>query len=518
MITVELQKVFSIEVELKRPSGDTEAVFEPIDLIAENGQIYDEIDSPPSGGQFTIQNLPLIVQGIADANGLQIDESLLIQVLGLINYTLQNQPGVGSVIVIEAQGTYRNKAIGATFTANIENGQTFTAPSIIVTDVDGTGRQVAPNENITCEWTQLILGNADGIILNNALYQVNNFPLNGLIKMPSYRLNNNGVFQVGVMPTAEVDLKGDFIELVNVEKASQEMTNIFLEVQQVDYIQAQSWADIEAAMTAAQIDAAKASVCVPCPEPSGIAYQQIRPVTSQVDALANGLDCVSLFQSGAYDAVKPANPAHVACLDPTDQEGTTLLENNFFGNKYAFTDTAGNPSSVGTSVPDRVNFKNHDWSGAIPNCVIAHEFGIMIWNAYLQNGARFNMRNDATGDTFYNWLLHISQFNGGGFNDWLPLLGDTRFPHARHADNGQAVYNNFFVAERSDNRCGFMTGESVSSNHYYPLRDSGNLNLITAGSGGDGSAKSGESGFTAGITLVFPIRMLTQADIDSFTS
>lgn len=274
------------------------------------------------------------------------------------------------------------------------------------------------------------------------------------------------------------------------------------------------WTAIKAEMTATQITAAEDDLCEECPTPLGIAYPSITPATSYIDASASGHDTVALWQAGAYDITKPTYPTHIACLDKADAARTTLVDNNFFGNKYRYTDTAGNPSSVGTTVPDRIDWVNHDWAGAVENIVIDHFFKCMYWVEYLEDDGKFAMRVD-TGRTWYQWLDFIDGLTIGGYSDWLPLPLDTRLPHAAFSDIGQTDYRNFLISNRVaiGNRAGAMTGESVNDTYFYPFRDSFNFSLITSGSGGTGGDKAGLNTFASSTTDAYCMRMLTDADI-----
>jgi hypothetical protein len=251
--------------------------------------------------------------------------------------------------------------------------------------------------------------------------------------------------------------------------------------------------------------------------PSGIAYVHLTPTTSLIDALASGNDVVALWQAGSYTITNPANPAVFACLDPTDAARTTLLNNNFFGNKYRYTDTAGNPSSVGTTVPERIDWLNHNWSGAVQYIVIDHLHKAMLWIRYLDNGGKIDVSNTATGDTWYNWLTHIAGVTLGGYTGWLPIMLNTQLPHAAACDAGDTAHKSFFISHAAGNRVQILTGESYTSVRFYPFIDSANASLIGSVGIGDASLKAGQAGFRAELTAIFAMRIMTDAEIAALT-
>lgn len=364
--------------------------------------------------------------------------------------------------------------------------------------------------NINNPWVPITLKSSDGVATAGIISE---FPENAEFLISNQRVRQqDGSFIGGEYPFRR------FIRLDNldIDLVTFDATTLYIKATVPSFnevIQGASWALISAALLPEQIVAAEEDLCDVCPTPSGICYDTIEPVTSFIDAGAGGLDTVALYQAGAYTITNPSYPTHQAKLDPSDTSRTTLVDNNFYGNKFRFTDTAGNRSSVGDSPSQRIDWKNHNWSGAIPYIVIDHRFKIMRWVQYLSNDGKYNLSTTSAGDSWYNWLIYISTVTLGGYSNWLPIPLDTRFPDSAHANAGESIYNNFFIAERPDNRCGFLTGESLNAAYFYPFRDSSNNNLITSGSGADSGAKLGDTSFASGIINVFPMRILTDADI-----
>lgn len=85
-----------------------------------------------------------------------------------------------------------------------------------------------------------------------------------------------------------------------------------------------------------------------CTSASGIAYQR-PPLTGQDTSFAT-YDDNWHRANGTYDYTPPVYPVSYALLDTTaTYPFETLVHNNFFGNKYRFTDSTGDSSGVATT-------------------------------------------------------------------------------------------------------------------------------------------------------------------------
>lgn len=442
--------------------------------------------------------------------------------------------------------TYTN---GGAFTQAIASGATYTAPQITVTDVDGSTRSSLPNIGVVCEWKTVNVRSSDGVqvtsiasypaggnydVLNLRYFNKNGSTFATIAHRSLIRLTNaNFAAVVNDSPNSnQANLTIDVdVPLVNSngDSVGSNITDLFnpAEVDDVNLTDDNGAVGSYPAPTSivfdGEVDSASYAsgtltiVPISGPSPSGILYPDIAPATSYIDATAAGKDTVALWQAGAYTATKPTNPAVIACLDTSDPLRATMLNDNFFGNKLRFTDTVGNRSSVGATGADRINWRQHNWTGAVQYLVIDHYLKAMYWVQYLDNGGRYSTRTDASGDTWWNWLAYIDSLNIGGYSDWLPIPIDTRLPHSAFSDVGEVAYRNFLIAQRADNRGGCFTGESVDANNFYPFRDNFNFSLITSGAGGSGGEKIGANSFVNTVTQIYPMRIMTDADIAALT-
>ncbi len=106
--------------------------------------------------------------------------------------------------------------------------------------------------------------------------------------------------------------------------------------------------------------------CITGEPKAGIQYHRVsQPQETSYDVYDEGWN----WANGKRDYDVPPNPVSVATLDyATDPSGRVLLNNNAFGNKFRFTDAAGNESllnTVGQYVVD--NFTGLGWSDARNN-------------------------------------------------------------------------------------------------------------------------------------------------------
>lgn len=471
---------------------------------------------------------------IAGANAVQIVDCL----------SEAQEAAISALICPSTEpATYTN---GAAFTQVIAGGETYTAPQVTMTAVDGTTEDIPANIDYTCEWKPITGQASDGFTVPS--FNILSYPTGGIKVVGDFRVNDaDGLF--GEVPARERVT----VENATLSAAASVSSSIILTIEvnvpvnnsngdsvggNVDDLlnphvlpdlpvtdndgAVGSYPMPTALAVAGQVTSAvySAGTLTITPAggaaPSGILYPDIAPATSYIDATAAGKDTVALWQAGAYTATKPTNPAVIACLDPTDATRSTMLNDNFYGNKYRWTDTAGNPSSVGTTAPSRYDWRNHNWAGAVQYLVIDHYLKAMYWVQFLTDAGKVAMRLD-TGQSWYAWLNYIDGVTLGGYSDWLPIPLDTRLPHAAFSDIGQVGFRNFLICNRADGRGGVMTGESVDATYFYPFRDNFSFNLITSGPGGSAGAKAGLNSFSEGITDAYCMRILTDADIAALT-
>lgn len=175
-----------------------------------------------------------------------------------------------------------------------------------------------------------------------------------------------------------------------------------------------------------------------------IVYQ--RPTIGQVFATRRDGSEYWQYQNGYLpypeDPENPTliqRPAENNDYDNRYQPTVLLKYNNIFGNKYRFTNTAGNPgTSMNKDYTHPMFHWVNDWEGAIKGYVIDHLTGL-AFTAYAvnpPNGNRTTNTFSYGGLTYtralYDWESAVNyahgwsgetQFNLGGFTDWrLPTV------------------------------------------------------------------------------------------------
>lgn len=503
MITVELVKLFEVDVRLTRPGTCSPAVYQnaaedpDFSVVIPSGQIFvadpvvvkqvdGSLESHPANTDFVCQWFPVTIRSTDGVVFAHILTSYPNN--GAINILSNSIRNANGTVFLQVPWRDRVRVVGATITAV----ETTSGDNVITVVGQSLCAQISA---ATAADIQNCLSPAQSEALLQSLFQ----PIN--VESSEGYLWGQITLPISPFIVHDIDLIDDNGPVLGSFPAPA-IIRVIGEVESANH------ADGELV-----IELVNSGL-----QPEGIAYQQITPSTDFIDALANGRDTVALWQSGAYSPYKPNNPAVIACLDPSDALKTTLLENNIFGNKYAYTDTAGNPSIFGTTPTQRINWVNHNWSGAVPDIVIDHVHGAMLWRSFIQNGTKFDVTTGATGDSWYNWLTYISTVNLGGYNGWLPVPLVNNLPHAYACNAGESAYKNFFTSHRIDNRLQILTGESFNATRFFPFIDSSNTTWISGNAVADGADKAGGLGFRNEITNIYAIRMLTEADILALTS
>ena len=190
-----------------------------------------------------------------------------------------------------------------------------------------------------------------------------------------------------------------------------------------------------------QVSAGGTYTCISTTPPSGIAYQ--RPLVHSAAQTGQRRVGDQRWQFDQGLLPYPADPPNPATFQrpairntyDTKFEPFALLKfNNAFGNKYRWTNTAGNQGSDSTQSYGRPQFHYmNDWAGAVKGYVIDHLTGL-AWTAYAvnpPNGVRTTGTYVHSGITYtrpqYHWdsfanyahgLNGETQFNLGGYTDW----------------------------------------------------------------------------------------------------
>jgi len=249
--------------------------------------------------------------------------------------------------------------------------------------------------------------------------------------------------------------------------------------------------------------------------PSGIAYQDSIPAFNV--SFVSG-DSWHNFTSGNYNRTNPTYPASYAKLDydatqalvrgtpatgtsASDAVSPTILEsNNAFGNKFRYTDDAGNASSasVSSNLWAHVDWNNHGWSGATQYYVIDHLTGFGFTVKYEDDSGKVNL--NTSNNTWAEWITYIDATHHG-YTGWMPLdLGELTNAHGSRVQLDMVWADEFFEFDASvsgSTRGAFLTGESLDANNFYNLYDSGNADLVLD------LPKATNSGFHSRLTNCF---------------
>jgi len=197
---------------------------------------------------------------------------------------------------------------------------------------------------------------------------------------------------------------------------------------------------------------------------------------------------------------------HGTIGDGTDLIAPTYLSNNnFFGNKFRFTDSLGNKSdSSASSLWAHVDFNGHNYTGAINNYVIDHFTGVGMYLNYITSGSAFNMNTTTSdGASWESWIDYLKVFSYSGFSNWRPYSVNEMTIGPMGAFLTAGLYDwagEFFNGERSDNRMYCLLGESENATEAMFGFDSSAPELTID------QTKAGGSGFGHRITNIFGIR------------
>jgi hypothetical protein len=326
-------------------------------------------------------------------------------------------------------GTYSN---GGDFEVEIDSGDTFTAPAIEVTDVDGSTRASLPNIGVVCEWKQITAEATDGFDVPG--WELNAYPSGGVHVIGDFRVNDaDGVF--GEVPAREriqiqnarIDTAASVASViviaveVNVPVVNSagdgvggNVTNLLnphglpdVTLDDDDGAVA-SYPMPTAIVIDGEVDSAAYSsgtlTIVPAGgSVSGLIYQ--RSSFRGVPSPYSDYDLRWQIDNGTYDYGNPTGTR--VSLDFTNANPFYhVTPNNAFGNNKRFTDSQGNAAPDGLA-----GFSAIDWAvdrpGAIPFYVIDHLTGLgwIVVKIGFQE----------------NWDVALSTANGlshGGFSDY----------------------------------------------------------------------------------------------------
>jgi len=391
----------------------------------------------------------------------------------------------------------------------IDSGDNFVSADIIVTDVNGVTRSVPSNINVTALWSTLLAKNS----LGATLVTVASYPVAGNIAIPDQSIDliaSDAYVLRSLTQVVGADVESNDIEVTDDGAFTQD-------------IAARGGVRIVGStIVSASVNGDYIDITVPTPAtPSGIAYKCTNP-TGNISQRTG--DCVDRYNNGEYDRTMPAYPVSYAELDyqatqadvravpstgtlSTDLVSPTILKfNNSFGNKFRYTDDIGNPSdaAVGSNLWAHVNWNQHSWTGATAGVVIDHLYNIEMDVDYLEIGGKYALSSaEPFGQSWNDWIDDIVALGTHkGRTAWRPL--DVAFAfsgaHAAKCEPDLVWADEFFDAQRVDNRCGMMTGETSDTNQYLYVVDSSSADMLHNATIGS------DLGFQSDITNVFIIR------------
>ncbi|HMA78070.1 MAG TPA: head-tail adaptor protein [Candidatus Paceibacterota bacterium] len=472
--------------------------------------------------------------------------------LELITERRGNQSGDATGAPVASDATYENS--DGSFSQAIPSGDTYVAPDITITDVDGNTRDVPANTDVTCQWTELSVQNTENVEKQT----VSSYPSGGAIELDDVKVTDADGYDTDFPMPSQIGISGrpitsvfyssvaDLlaitvescpvvfpIDIVNslgstLDTISADPSGSF-QIGTVNVVDADGTEAVQRPSTeievldsnglvSATVTQSTLGLKIQVPEaasPSGIAYAMVNAPLSTESLNTN--DCFDLFQKGVYDYVAPSYPESFACIDRlatqadvratpatgtnnTDPVAATMLKhNNAFGNKFRYTDDQGNASdaSVGSNIWAHVDWINHSFTGATDGYVIDHflNIGILIENHKPSGNSSLSDQSvaDFIGD--FDDATSIK-----GYTGWriLDVNNAIQGAHGAKCENGQVWADNFFIADRVDNRCGMMTGDVIDTNDYAILYDSGSDELVVD--------VGFLTGFQQGITHLYPIR------------
>jgi hypothetical protein len=313
-----------------------------------DGVVFTELVEYPSGGAFVLADIEvegadiigsfpqptrIIVDG-ADVEGVEVND-----VTGEMTITVDGE--------VCSPATYSN---GGAFVQVIESGDTYTAAQIVVTDVNGTTRNVLPNIAVTCAWAVITVRSTDDVV---TIATIAAYPAGGLVNAGNQRIRQQDNVAVAVVPY-RTDVK-----VINADIVAVTQTSAFTEIEVLlptcptlgELIEDATWSEIEGDLSPAQLAAAQASICTPCPPaPTAIAPMFI-PATQKTVYFTGKLDEGGRIAAGDFDLPSGAFAQQQGSDYATATPFLNLLHNNEFGNKSAFCDTVGNPLDYASATP-----------------------------------------------------------------------------------------------------------------------------------------------------------------------
>jgi head-tail adaptor len=327
------------------PNINITAIWSAITGRNTDGVQFFELAAYPSGGAVVLADIEvegadiigtfpqptrIIVSG-ADVEGVDVNEAT-----GEMTITVDGE--------VCSPATYSN---GGAFVQVIGSGDTYTAPQIQITDVNGVVRNSLSNIAVTCAWSTLTVRSTDSVAIIGTILT---YPSGGVALMGNQRVKQQDDTTINTVPYR------DNIKIINadvssvVTAAGETQIAIVKETCPTlgELIENATWSEIEADLSPAQLEAAQASICTA--PPTAIAPMFI-PATQKVVYFTGKLDEGGRIAAGDFDLPSGAFAEQQGSDYSTTTPFLNLLHNNEFGNKSAFCDTAGNPLDYSSATP-----------------------------------------------------------------------------------------------------------------------------------------------------------------------
>jgi len=383
--------------------------------------------------------------------------------------TVTEYPDDGRITVpaAGADAVYSN---GGAFSVNIPPGDTYTAPEITVTDVDGSTRSSLPNIGVVCEWKVIQVRSTDGVLA--AI--INSYPSGGNADVLSHGYyDSDGTLFEAIPHRRSLQLvNANFESIVN-DTPNSGKANITIEVDVPvqnsngdtvgsnvdDLLNPHALPDVSltdddgnqgsfpmptALVIDGVVDTASYAAGTLTITPASAGCPALIYQRSLFRGVPQSYEDYDLGWQVAQDTYNYGNPQGTRVgLDYTDQDPFYHVSpNNAFGNNLRYTDSEGNGAADGLAQFGTIDWAN-DRPNAIPYYVIAHLTGlgwIIAKVGYTEQWATA--------------LATAHNFSHGGFSDYrMPSTGEVEdvlntadFPGFYQAGNIFTRDNNFVVS------------------------------------------------------------------------
>jgi len=496
--------MLNCEIVNSGAGSSTPAACEPATYQNSDGSYTQEIASNATGTgpDITVTDADTTTRAVP-AN---TDVACAFPSLDLVN---SNDTNIGSVSAYPTGGEVDVPDTPITNTdgsraINAPSGETYTAPDITMTEVNGSSTTAPSLKDLVCAWATIRVDNTVG----TSLLSIAAYPVGGVATLPDALVTVNN--SDGDAIETNVDYGYDnIIELDDIEIEDSGGATFDVPV-------AMSIILPDTTIDAASVTGGVLTIETPtAATPSGICYRDTFPAFNESFVTGDSWDN---FTSGNYNRTPPTYPEAFAMLkynatqadvrgvaatgtSLTDAVAPTILEeNNAFGNKFRYTDDAGNESdaTVGSNLWAHVDWNNHSWTGATSYYVIDHLTGWGFTVKYEDDSGKVNL--STTGNNWAGWMAYI---NGTHYSmtGWMPLdLGDVNNAHGARVQPNMVWADEFFEFDSSVSgsaRGGFITGESYASTIFYHLYDSGNPDMVLD------LTKAKDNGFQSRLTNCF---------------